>query len=457
MTFRRRYFFLLALLAPGCSGEQLVDDLSVPNDFSQGSGDLGVAPFDLTGLDLTGLDLTGLDLTGFDLAPSPDLGGQSPDLQQSPDLLQGSPDLLQGAPDLLQGSPDLATTALTLSFGTGSSYAVGKNPISVAVGDFDKNGKIDVAVANFGSNSVSVLLNGGAAAFASAVPYGVGVKPFAVAAVDMNKDGILDLVTANYNTASNGDGDVSVLIGNGDGTFKAVKGYPTGLTGSNSLVVTDLNKDGNPDVAVANDGDAIVSVQAGTATGALGGISYPAVGMVPDGVAAGDFDSDGNIDLVAANNQDNTVSVLLGNGNLTFKTAATYGTGGGAFGVATGHFDGDSVLDLVVANGTSLGILLGNANGTFKTATQIAVTGSYVSLGDFDRDGNTDLLVAAHGNVARVLLGTGKGTFGAAKDFAAGTYVAGIVAGDFNGDNLPDVATANYNSNDVTILLNTSK
>ena len=275
----------------------------------------------------------------------------------------------------------------------------------MAVGDFNGDGKPDLAVTNANS-SISVLLGNGDGTFQAAVNYGVGSGSSSVAVGDFNGDGKLDLAVANGNSS------ISVLLGNGDGTFQAAVNYGVG-SGSSSVAVGDFNGDGKLDLAVANWNGSTISVLLGNGDGTFQAAVNYSVGSNPRTVAVGDFNGDGKPDLAVANTSSNTVSVLLGNGDGTFQAVVNYGVGSGPSSVAVGDFNGDGKPDLAVADGNLFTV-----------------------------------------SVLSVLLGNGDGTFQAAVNYGVGSGPISVAVGDFNGDGKPDLAVANQGSNNVTILLN---
>ncbi|HMA35906.1 MAG TPA: FG-GAP-like repeat-containing protein, partial [Chloroflexia bacterium] len=281
-------------------------------------------------------------------------------------------------------------------FGPATNYFVGTEPSSVAVGDFNRDGNLDLVVANFYSNTVSVLLGDGSGGFGAPTNFPVGTEPRSVAVGDFNRDGILDLAVAN-NSANN----VSILLGNGDGTFGAATNFPVG-SGPWSVVVGDFNRDGILDLAVANGGSITVSVLLGNGSGGFGAPTNFPVGSGPTSIAVGDFNRDGNRDLAVANFYSQSVSILLGNGSGGFSGPTNFGVGGTPRAVAAGDFTHNGILDLAVVtfNTTTVWVLLGNGSGGFGPATSFAIgiQPVAVAVADFNRDGSADLLAVNSGD-----------------------------------------------------------
>jgi hypothetical protein len=226
------------------------------------------------------------------------------------------------------------------------SLDLGAGPSSLSVGDLNGDGQLDLVTANIESNSVSVLLGNGDGTFAPKADFSTGSAPNSVAIGDLNGDGRPDLATANL-----GSNSVSVLLGNGDGTFGAKTDYGAGSY-PQSVAVGDLNGDGRPDLATAN-GSGTVSVLLGRGDGSFGANTDYRAGIAPFSVAVGDLNEDGHLDLAMANEGSSTVSVLLGNGDGSFGPKTDYGTGDGPESVAIGDLNGDGRPDLATANAGS--------------------------------------------------------------------------------------------------------
>jgi len=403
--------------------------------------------------------------------------------------------------------------ALKAKFAPAVAYASGAYAASsVAVADVNGDGYPDLVVANRCQSSttcdstgvVSVLLGNDDGTFQAPLTYSSGgVQPYSVAIADVNGDGHPDLVVANscQSNGTCGDGKtpgaVSVLLGNGDGTFQAPVSYSSGGVYAQSVAIADVNGDGHPDLVVASqcpigecDGEVpgVVSVLLGNGDGTFqSAVSYSAGGDYASSVAIGDVNGDGHPDLVVTTegwcqSYPSCVSVLLGNGDGTFQPAVSYSSGGyGAWSVAIGDVNGDGHPDLVVANecqdasgecpSGSVSVLLGNGDGTFQGAVSYATRGSgseSVAVADVNGDGKPDLLVAnpcthrkcVNGSVS-VLLGNGDGTFQAAvMENSGGDFANSIAVADVNADGRPDLVVANECANgncangSVSVLLN---
>lgn len=357
----------------------------------------------------------------------------------------------------------------TDGFHPAAEYYANDQPVSIAVGDFNKDGKLDVAIANYyGSNEggrVSILLGNGDGTFGPPTTYYSGGLSIAVATADFNKDGNLDLVVVNQNSA-----DVSIFLGNGDGSFQLAVGYKAGLAPT-AIAVGDYNGDGKADLAVS-DGSGMVSILLGKGDGTFGGLVSFHAGVNPTSIVAGDFNGDGKLDLAVTNNgvsgtAGTTVAVLMGNGDGTFQPATFFAAGTSPRFLTVGDFNLDGKLDLVTANDVVFpfgggNVMLGNGDGTFQTALPFSAAGFPFALtvADFNGDGKPDVAVANNGqagcgDTVSVLLGNGDGTFQPAVNFGAGVAPAAIASADLNGDRLDDLIVADQGSNTISVLMAT--
>jgi len=368
------------------------------------------------------------------------------------------------ATTLLMALPTLARAA---EFAPPVDYATGAFPRSVIAGDFNKDGNPDLAVVNSEDSTISILLGNGDGTFQSHVDYATGYGGYAVAAGDFNGDGSFDLIVTNYGLV--GGNSVSLLLGNGDGTFRPHVDFTTGGTPL-FVVASDLNRDGKLDVITANNTGGSVSVLLGNGDGTFGPHEDYHTGLSPVSVIARDFNRDGIMDLAVANSgivccgassRVGSITILFGKGDGTFSSKTNYAAGNEPYSLATADFNHDGFADLVAVNyagglGQSVSVLLGNAGGTFGAAVPYptGAEADFVAAADVNKDGVTDLVVADASGQVTVLAGIGDGTFQNHVDYKTGGEATSVAIADFNHDGLPDLATSNGSTYTVSILLN---
>jgi hypothetical protein len=300
--------------------------------------------------------------------------------------------------------------------------------------------------------------------FLPPVTFPAGINPRAVTVADFNNDGKPDLAVVNSGSFSTSQSSVSVLLGNGNGSFQPavttnIQNSGPGQGNALSLAVADFNRDGLPDVAVNTSGtpaNPAVEVLLGKGDGSFQpNHQILPVGLNPVSVAVGDFDRNGAPDLVTANISSGSLSLLLNNGDGTFRPHIDLAVGSSPRAVAVGDFNGDGLPDVVTAQQLSntVSVLLGHGNGTFAQPMVFAASSgldfapSSLAVGDLNGDGRADLVINSIGgedsvvSQLGVLLGHGDGTFGAPIfNSPQGANDGDVALGDFNGDGHIDAA-----------------
>jgi hypothetical protein len=388
------------------------------------------------------------------------------------------------------GTPGPATESFVPA--TGSPILTGNQPAAGASADFNGDGIPDLAIMASYDNAVRILLGNGDGTFreASGSPIKeVGNTPCSnqfqasncsMAVGDFNHDGKTDLVET-----SDFDNTVIILLGNGDGTFTPASGSP--ITVGNfpeAVVIGDFNNDGVLDLAVANANDNTVSILLGHGDGTFTAIAPVPTGGFPFYLAVADFNHDGSADIAVSNEADSTVSILLGNGDGTFTQANGSPIQNFNYNpaqVVAADFNGDGNPDLAVANfipvnqtppeqdqKSTVAIMLGNGDGTFHQGPGSPYTvGLYalaLAAADFNQDGHTDLAVDNYGwnnypatQTLQLLMGDVNNDGGFTQPLPTtqlGNSPNQLIAADFNGDGTTDLAIPNVGEFDTSILLN---
>jgi hypothetical protein len=380
-----------------------------------------------------------------------------------------SPDVPATTSTSTSASPSAPPVAIGLSLAGSRSYAAGDQLQMVVVAELTGDGFADIASANAGSDSISLLRGRGNGRFSQPVEQPSGVAhPTAITASDLNDDGTTDLVVAN----GEGPDGVAVLVNGGGGTFTAVP-LPGGHD-PQAVTTADLNRDGAVDVIAAN-GTGGVTSWSGAGDGSFGApIDLPTDSTMCSWVTAADLNGDGAVDLVTANSRlghgesDRSVSVLLGSGHGGFRAPVVYDdVGSQPTLVLVGDLNGDGTMDLVTPDGypsTDDAVLLGNGDGSFEDPTHVTVGNNPHSgaLADLDGDGVLDLvagnlgtsfdLANPNGDVV-VLPGLGDAAFGPPVSIQD-SFPTFLTTADLNGDGLPDLVVADELVNSVAVTLN---
>lgn len=337
------------------------------------------------------------------------------------------------------------------SFDLPFAVEVRPGPYWVVTADFNRDGHPDLASAN--RDDVSVVLGNGDGTFQSSATLSLegGAAPVALKVADFNRDNIPDLVSANMNSHN-----ASVLLGRGDGNFQTAVNYPLG-GGPLDILAIDANHDGLLDLVSANANDDTLSILPGLGNGTFGPGSSLSVGDSPWFLASADFNGDGRPDLAVVNGLDNNVSVLLSRPTAGFGPPQNYPVGETPYSVSLGDSNRDGHPDLLVGNGTGndFSILLGGADGSFDPEYRVAslLTPSYAEFADVNGDSRLDIVSAQLGGSAVFLaFGNGDGTF----QTTTATQMVGVqprdlLAADLDDDDNLDLITANLTSGDVTI------
>lgn len=353
----------------------------------------------------------------------------------------------------LTGSVVVGDNSTFATVGSGA-LGLGSGPEWVRIADVNGDGHADLLAVSFNDAKASVYLSDGAGGFGARTDYPVGTGPYTVAPGDFDHDGVPDLVTANFS-----GGGISVLRGLGGGAFGPRTDISLGAAVADAAVAR-VNGDANDDIVTANFGAGSISVLLGNGTGGFAAPVSFATGASPNWVELADLNHDGRLDAITANYGSNNVSVLLGNGAGGFGAAASFACGGvntRPLTLAVGDVNGDGNPDVVTANfgESTVGVLLGDGNGGLTLAATLVVPANPVTvrLADLNADGVLDVVVCCDAsNMVSWFFGNGSGGFNPRVDQAVGTTPYGVAIGNVTGDADPDIVSANFGSNDLTLL-----
>ena len=334
------------------------------------------------------------------------------------------------------------------------NYAAGSHPISVFCANLNGDIYLDLAVADFGDSSVTILMNNGNGTYDFSGNYPVGIYPRSVFCADFDQDGDLDLATAN-----NGSYNVSVMMNYGNGTFSPPENYMVGINPT-SLFCVDLDGDDDIDIAVTNGGSNNVTILRNQGNGIFSDtVYYLNVGASPVSIFGADMDGDGDMDLAVADQGCDSISILMNYGNGYFQSAVNYVAGYGPSSIFCADLDNDSDMDVAVVNqyGNTVRIFGNAGNGSLSSMGTYDVGDEPRSIfcTDVNGDGYFDLAVT-HGNNDNILLmeNFGQATFENSGFYGVGSLPMSVFAEDVDRDGDFDLVTANYSSNTVSVLKN---
>jgi FG-GAP-like repeat/Abnormal spindle-like microcephaly-assoc'd, ASPM-SPD-2-Hydin len=320
----------------------------------------------------------------------------------------------------------VAPTTSTIYVNT-QNATTGAGPLGIAAGDFNKDGKLDLAVSNTTAGTVSILLGNGDGTFQTQTTFNAGTSPYGIAVTDLDGDGNLDLVIGSLSTT------ITLARGSGTGTFTTTS--LTGLSSPAYPAIADINAGGKVDMAVANIGTSTIKIFSANGTG---GFETPTT-LTPPGTITSlilaDFSGDGKLDIAAADSTTGNVDVFLGNGNLGFGTVTSFAAVTSPRTMAAGDFNKDGKLDLAVASndGGGIALLTGTGTGTFNAASSIVATGDFnaITAGDFNNDGKLDIITLSTDGTLQAWFGNGDGTFQAPLTISTGDAGNQIALGNF--------------------------
>ncbi len=347
----------------------------------------------------------------------------------------------------------------------------GRGTGSVEVADFNKDGFPDIVVANSEDSTLTIWLNDGKGNFTKATgsPFFANCFPNDIAITDFNKDGNLDLCIANTELSL-----LTVFAGNGKGQFQQVKNSPFMVHSrphTHGIAAADFNGDGYIDLATDDWAENKIIILFGDGKGNFTNESFYKVGDRPyQRLRTADVNHDGNADIVTTNLEGNNATVLLGQGNGKFREAegSPFPCGDAPFAVAIGDVNDDGNPDLVIANSPTitaeskgidgLWILLGNGSGGFSTLKgspfRTGKSPSRLAIGDLNGDGINDIVTTNYNDKSISIFYMGKNGVKTSKTISVGNHPDGVAIHDMNGDGKNDILVGNQEDNTLMILLN---
>ncbi|MDZ4752364.1 MAG: VCBS repeat-containing protein [Flavobacteriales bacterium] len=335
------------------------------------------------------------------------------------------------------------------------NYATGNGPQSVAQGDFNEDGDLDVVVVNYLQGNLSLFMGNGNGTFDPQITMANGNFPTEVEVADINGDNNADIIWCQ-----NSGGVIVSMLGNGNGTFQnmissAINAWDASYR--QQFILADISDDGDLDAIINDhDGDRII-VMIGDGNGSFSSAQTLTTGNQPLDVEIGDFNNDGNPDIICGYAySENFITIFMNNGSGALNNGVNISVGEPFyFYLEVGKFDSDNFDDFVVSGLTTMYFLSGNGNGTFDAPTNFAMGGyaGDIVANDFNENGELDVaLCIEYGGLVACVSGNGMGTFSTYISSSAKGNPIDLVEGDFDGDGFLDLATANYGNDHISFL-----
>lgn len=337
-------------------------------------------------------------------------------------------------------------------------------PLSLALADFNNDIALDIVVANYGTFTIVILLGASDGSFRMHGIYEMGYDsiPYSIAVADLNEDNRLDIVVVNYGTS-----ELAVLLATTDQSFRLQKYWTDFDSHPSSVTIGHLNNDSIPDIAIAYSGTSSIAIFTGYGDGTFRNLVNYAldVDVRPQFISVGDFNNDTQVDIVVLDSKYGNIFIIKGNRNLDFSIITRHSTGYNSHPSAfvIDDFDNDHQLDIAVSNNGTNNILVLRSYATYPNASSV---GSYILEGnafiysmdiiDVNHDHHLDIIVPneATNNVI-VFLNLGNGTLGNQQTYNMGNLSGPnfVITGDVNNDHHPDIIVALFELGRIGILL----
>jgi len=374
-------------------------------------------------------------------------------------------------PDLIITGSGANTVSVHLGNGDGTFitenyYTTAQYPRWITINDFNDDFNLDVVTANEGSTlggTASIFLgNGDGSLIISPTVVVDTTQPYAGIAKDLNLDGDIDLAVANWGLSNVTNGVLSILNGNGDGTFSLTGSYTIGKA-AKVIIAEKFNNDEYTDLAIVQDRSHNIAVFINNGDGSFQGPANYDVDLNPLSLTSGDFNQDNILDLVTVNYNGDNFSVLPGNGDGTFGTRTDFTTSHGSRDVIAADINNDTFPDIIILcselsqNINLIAIHFGNGDGGFGSANTFNIPGAYawdIAQGDFNEDNKLDLIVTdVETNEVYEYIGNGNGTFSSGNFIGQVSDPLSVVPGDYNNDSFLDIAVSDGDNDNITLFL----